>query len=234
MNLVSIYSSLQYLPKDVMEIVWSYLRPDAQRKMSMTCVRFHSMFKSDKNLSIPDLNSLPAKSMSKKSANHNKWEYDRKIKNWEYWINESKEIENNLLRWRWSRNLTSVEIIFMKIEVGYLISTIRVQYNISKYRDYSFAEFDIKPGNKMSRYYTLNNVHGPKFKNMPPESLIYQQLASTIKLWIRDNRIRHLLNPICEHALRGRNPSPLSFRIQVDVHGFSLKCNNCLTEEEYE
>ena len=232
MDLISIYSSLQYLPKDVMEIVWSYLRPDAQRKMSMTCVRFQNMFKSDKFLSVPNLNSLPAKSVSRKSANHNKREYDRKIKFWMQWISESKEIENNLLRWRWIRNLTSVEIIFMKIEVGYLISTIRIQYNIGKYKDYSFAEFDIRPGNKMSRLYTRNNVHGPKFKNMPSYSLIYQKLASLIKLWIPDDKIRHLLNPVCNHALLGRNPSLLSFHTKDDTYGFSLGCNNCIIDLE--
>ncbi len=233
MDLISIYSSLQYLPKDVMEIVWSYLRPDAQRRMSMTCVRFRSIFKSDKNLSIPDLNSLPAKTMTKNSS-LTKWEYYRKIKNWKQWISEAKEIENNLLRWRWIRNLTSVEIIFMKIEVGYLISTIRIQYNISKYRDYSFAEFDIRPCNKMSRFYTRNNVHGLKFKNMPSESLIYQQLASTVKLWIRDNRIRHLLNPVCDHMLQKRNNESLIFEERDECYGFSLACNNCIYGEEEE
>ena len=228
MDLISIYSSLQCMPKDVVEIVWSFMRPDTQRKMSMTCRRFREMFSSDKFLSIPDLNSLLAKGITKKSVQHTKFEYDKKIKSWMKWIEESKEMENHLIRWRWIRKLTSAEIIFMKIEVGYLISRIRVQYKIGKYKDYSFSEFNIHPNDKSSAY-GFNNIHGLKFKSMPKESLIYQQLSNIIKIWIRDERIRHLLNPVCEHMLWGRKQD-LTFTAK-EKNGFSIYCNKCVKDK---
>ena len=82
MDLISIYSSLQTLPKDMIEYIWSFLRPDAQRKLSMTCVRFNDLFHMDKNIKlvkVPDLNTLVAESITKKSPNHAKEHYDRKI-----------------------------------------------------------------------------------------------------------------------------------------------------------
>jgi hypothetical protein len=162
--------------------------------------------------------------------NHTKEEYNRKIKRWQLWINETKPSENNTYRWRWIRDSTSLEIIFLKIECGYLITSIRTQYRISKDKDYSFVEFDIRPIRRMSINVNNNNAHGPKFRNLPQfHSTIYQKLATTLKIWMRDERIRHLLNPVCEHVLSKRNNETLSsFHPKRNVY-FGLRCNKCDT-----
>lgn len=228
MNLVAIYSSLQTLPKEIAEIVFSYLRPDAQRKLAMTCCRFRKMFDESKNLNLPDLESLLANSAgkNKKSCSHSKQEYDKKIKRWQFWIDETKSLENNVFRWRWIRNSVSLEILFLKIEYGYLITNIRAQYRTNKDRDYSFSQFDIRPTRKLSWYIGENKVHGPKYRNLSSHSLPYQKLATIIKTWISNDRARHLLNPVCDHALNKRNNETLSFRISRSQY-FYLCCNQC-------
>jgi hypothetical protein len=236
MNLISIYSSLQSLPKDVMGIVWQILRPDGQRKLGMTCVKFKDMFYNDKNIQIPDLDSRLAKGITKKSPNHTKEEYDEKISRWKIWVNESIQIDDRIFRWRWirnsgellniCRNYVSLEILFMKIEQGYLILKIRAQYQTPRYKNYSFSEFDIHSVHKSSRYMSNNNIHGPKFKNLPKDSIIYQQLSLTIKTWISNDKNRYLLNPVCHDTLYERNIRSLTFRIKDNIF-FGLKCNKC-------
>lgn len=232
MDLIAIYSSLGSLPKEIMEIIWCYLRPDAQRKLSMTCVKFNDLFHMDKNLKIPDLNSLVSESISKKSPNHTEAHYTRKLSRWQLWVNESTEISDKVFRWRWERCHVRLEIIFLKIEYGYLITGIRAQYQTPKDRDYSFSEFDIRPKSRMSYcYYKINNnVHGPKFKNLSQESIIYQQLSRVIKNWISNEKVRYLLNPICQDALTARYPITLKFSIKNTLP-FGLKCDKCKSEK---
>ena len=227
MDLIKIYSSLQSLPKEIMQIIWSYLRPAAQRKLSMTCVKFYDLFHVDKNVKIPNLNSLPSESISKKSSNHTEAHYTRKLVRWQHWINESTQIGENVFRWRWKRDNVTLQIIFLNIEYyGYLITGIRAQYQTSKDRDYSFTEFDMRPTSRSSYYAFNNNVHGPKFKNLPKESIIYQQLSRIIKNWISNEKVRYLLNPVCQHALTERCISALEFSIKSTLP-FGLKCDKC-------
>ena len=230
MNLIAIYSSLESLPKEIMQIIWGYLRPDAQRKLSMTCVKFNDLFHMDKNiklLNIPNLNSLPSESISKKSSNHTEAHYTRKLVRWQHWINESVQISDKVFRWRWERYHVRLEVIFLDIEYyGYLITGIRTQYQTPKDRDYSFSEFDIC---KLSCY-GVNNVHGPKFKNLPEESFIYQQLSRIIKNWIVNGKVRYLLNPVCRHAQTERWTSTLKFSIK-NTSPFGLECDKCKSEK---
>ena len=227
MDLITIYSSLQTLPKDVLEIVWSKLRPDAQRKLSMTCVRFNDLFHMDKNLKlvkVPDLNSLVAESIGKK-LKHTKEHYDEKISRWQIWINESTQINDKLFCWRWQCDHVRLEIIFLKIDHGYLITGIRAQYRTPEDRDYSFSEFDIRPHKKMSRYHSNNNVHGPKFTKLHQDSIVYQQLSRIIKNWISNDRVRYLLNPVCADTVYHRDLKSLKFRVNESLF-FGLKCFN--------
>jgi hypothetical protein len=226
MDLNLLYSSLQTLPKDAMEIVFSYLRPDAQRKLGMTCCRFWRMFKESKNGNLPDLESLLANSFTKKSKNCTKLEFDKKIQRWQMWVDEAKNMGNNVYRWRWIHDSISLEILFLKIEYGYLITNILTKYGTNKDKDYSFAQFDIRPTRRRSWYIGQNNVHGPKYRNLPPHSLPYQKLATIIKSWISNDRARHLLNPVCDHTLNKRNNESLTFHIAKTQY-YCLDCNQC-------
>lgn len=234
---LSSYLLLQTFPRDVLYLIWKYIRPHQQRKLSMMCRKFHTIFYEINNritrASLPDLNSLlPAIVYynNKITTKHTIQMYNDKIDSWLLWINEAKKCDNDIFRWRWIWKWVSVEIYFQQILVtsndvhvnSYLITKIRVQYKISRDKSYSFIEFCISSRVKMAMATIgYNSKHGPKYRDLPKDdicSLLYVRLADTIKPWLINSKIRNLLNPVCHDISSARsnfNLNEMTFKIHI-------------------
>ena len=163
------------------QVIWPYLRPVSQRKVRMTCSNWHNWGK-DWPVTIPDLTEL----------------LDRN--NWQEWYNETFEPTydgyiNVFACWKWLHKCVSVVVRFYNQGDAILLIDIKVQYEISRHRDFSHTSINPWENTLIRK--------GKKVKNLPQDqySAIYKKYRDQLNFW-NNQKWRIKLFPYCSCLFR--------------------------------
>lgn len=184
---------MEAICKDVFRIIFSYLRPVEQVRLSMTCNKFYQRAK-DCSFATPNIHEIL---QNKKDE----------------WITESTQLENpQLFNWYWRKNSISLRVVFSKFqsessknkktyindaETKYIYCPvfIEAQYLTVSSNDHSFVCLGIGSIHNV----TLNGTYGKKPKNLPKDQFVnaYKIIRSKMIKYISHGKHRNKLFPFC-------------------------------------